>query len=328
MEFGEWLRHQHQINKLDVRTFAEISRVDPSTISRIENLHTQATLYTAYRICQGLNISLPQLYYELVGVAFKNPERNSSDGDTTLTQDDVDILLSDYALDNKDVYYYFSKSFNELLSIMSKKDAYETEHLGINSQFTAENMKMFLSKSRHPVFRFDITYPQMITSDVILFNYLEHGVLVLDDVGAYIRGLRRSARETLRGLEDSTKISKSVLSRIEEGSLERIKLIDILKLDESLKQYGTLLNMCWYVCEFEDWINRSLYPRINSYDPDTQAQLVTGLMPFSAVMRSERQLISIYIRMCRWFQYVSRGADYKWPKYRSPKGRGTMTFSI
>ena len=64
MEFGEWLRNQRRVMGMDVRDLGGRSRVDPSTISRIENQHTQSTLLTAYRLCEGLETSLSELYMD------------------------------------------------------------------------------------------------------------------------------------------------------------------------------------------------------------------------------------------------------------------------
>jgi transcriptional regulator with XRE-family HTH domain len=51
MEFGPWLKiYRRDKLKYDLKTVSKLTGVDASTISRIENQKTQATLDTVIRI--------------------------------------------------------------------------------------------------------------------------------------------------------------------------------------------------------------------------------------------------------------------------------------
>src|SRR5260370_41870384 len=109
------------------------------------------------------------------------------------------------------------------------------------SSFDEIAMEVLLSNNS--MNSFDLNYPRQISYKAVIYNYEKGGILILPDVGAYVRGLRREEKVTLEILEGSSRISTSVLSRLEEGSLERIKLVDILALDISLNQTGRRIDM-------------------------------------------------------------------------------------
>lgn len=303
MEFGDWLRSRRQYRKLDVRTLAERSQVDPSTISRIENLHTQSTLYTAYRLCKGLQVASSELYYGLSDTSMVVREQIPDDKKNAISLADMELLLDTLTFNYKDIYYYFAEVLNQISIMMSRSIV---KHPDIYPQFTPENMEALLSGAYSSAFHFDLDYPHAIDSDIIRYNYEHGGVLLLDDIGAYARNIRRSQKETLKTIENSTEISMSVLSRLEDGALERIKLSDIFTLDTALKQTGLLLDMCWDACSFDEWVENKL----------KKYKTVRG----SASEESKRaqQMILLYIKVCRWFQSL-QGSGFEWPKYRPSK---------
>src|SRR5437016_1149349 len=72
-DFGDWLKESREANGLDMRSLARISGVDASSISRIENKRTQATLSTVARLCRAFKKSLQNLLMELE-VSFVGPD--------------------------------------------------------------------------------------------------------------------------------------------------------------------------------------------------------------------------------------------------------------
>jgi hypothetical protein len=176
-------------------------------------------------------------------------------------------------------------------------------------------MEALLSDLRPYLFGFELEYPpRNLVGHIVLCTYEHGGILLLDDIGAYVREMRLSGMETLRGFEVVTSISASVLSRLEDGSLERIKLVDVLVLDKALNLSGKLLDMCWDACEFDEWLNRHLYKWQHSHIRRYRS-LASGVG--DKVSSSKvHQLVSLYIRVNRWFQLL-KGADFQWPKYRS-----------
>jgi transcriptional regulator with XRE-family HTH domain len=334
MEFGEWLRQQRQSQGFDVRGLAEKSHVDPSTISRIENEHTQSTLYTAYRLCKGLGVSLSHLYRDLAGLnmterkpVFINEGCIIIGEENVITREDIRVLLDDYRQEKESVYHYLAESINEIFFFLQKHVDKKIK----SPQFTFENMRVLLARNYRSVLSFDLEYPRgnvakdFTTHDVILYNYNRKGVLLLEDAGVYIKGLRRSVRgTTLEGVKSDTAISASVLSRLEDGALERIKFSDILNLDSFFNQSGKFVDMCWDICEFEDWKERNYYTSVSYYGAVISREYKTE-QPTSIVMSREKKLISIYVRICRWYQYLA-GNEFEWHKYSSDGEKSTTDF--
>src|SRR3989442_6969223 len=97
MEFGTWVQNVRKERGIDIRAIAEKTGVDASTISRIENSRTEATLYTSFRICQGLRISLSELVQLLSGpYPLALEEREPSEEETVVTFHDVEDFVGSF----------------------------------------------------------------------------------------------------------------------------------------------------------------------------------------------------------------------------------------
>jgi hypothetical protein len=83
-----------------------------------------------------------------------------------------------------------------------------------------------------------------------------------------------------------------VLARLEEGALERIKLNDILLLDEQLEQGGKILVMYWRASQLHEEVMHFL----------SGSTLRPEDMPLSVWITQQMRLISIFTILCRWFQ--------------------------
>src|SRR5258708_37666916 len=92
MEFGTWVQNIRKERGLDIREMAQITGVDASTISRIENSRTEATLYSSFRICRGLKIPLPELIEVLSG-PYPLALEEKSPSETVVTSHDVEDFV-------------------------------------------------------------------------------------------------------------------------------------------------------------------------------------------------------------------------------------------
>jgi len=104
-----------------------------------------------------------------------------------------------------------------------------------------------------------------------------------------VKKLRRERQVTLEQLEQSIKLSPSILSRLETGYTEQIKLVDVLMLDRHLAQNGTLLSMYWeaYSC----------YLQIVRRQP--------------AFAERNLKLATLFVVACRWLQLMNP-LDVSW----------------
>jgi len=67
MNFGTWVQTIREKREMDIRAFAHTVRVHASTISRIEQARSQVTLWTAVRICEGVEATPADLLAALQG---------------------------------------------------------------------------------------------------------------------------------------------------------------------------------------------------------------------------------------------------------------------
>jgi len=305
MDFGEWVHKIRTQQNLDVRSFAEKTGVDGSTISRIENAKTQSTLYTAFRICEGLQVPLPILIHELKGTypsikqsldETKNQVRESNANYATqreenrvVTINDIEIFIDSFYKDRTARKEDLAKHLNYIVA--SDIDS-QLEHPQENF-FVPEDIEKLLLNS--PVYQFELQYPSELSAEAILAIYKQSGAMTLTDIGVYTRKIRTEKKVSLEKLENIVKISSSVLSRLETGALDRIKFADILILDEQLEQGWTIISMYWEACKFQE---KFLYR--HHHVPNERITSSPG--SFDDV---EFKLASVYITVYRWLYYFS-----------------------
>jgi transcriptional regulator with XRE-family HTH domain len=286
MDFGEWIKSQRKERKLDIQQLAERSRVEASTISRAENARTQVTLLTAIRLCEGLGVTLDDLLYTVYG-------KHSTKGDheepplaiNVPTMKDVEQFLSYFHMNEEEGKVRLSDLLNKVFS-MSRSVPISVEGSPLRL-FVPEDIQKLLVDS--PMYRFEVQYPPAFASNAILSIYQQGGVLTLIDIGEYIKGIRRERQVTLEQMEQRVKLSPSILSRLESGFTEQIKLVDVLMLDEQLGQEGTLLSMYWEA--------------YRSYER------IIGLQGSSS--EQDLKLTMLYITACRWLHAINP-SDSSW----------------
>ncbi len=301
MEFGEWVQCIRRKKTLDIHTFSEKTGVDASTISRIENLRTQATLYTAFHICEGLHIALAELIKELIG---RYPSSfNKKDFIKVkhlLKLHDIEQRIEDFRANEGKVCEDLVKKLNAISLMAPYKK--ETTQLASNKRtsFHSTDIDKILFSS--PLHNFlELKYPTHIAPAAILSVYEQGGALIQQDISAYLKHMRFDKNAVLK-MQDSpiAKAPQTFLSRLEASSLERIKLIEILTLEELSDEDGRIMGMYWEVCKLHEAFNQT------KYNNGHNEQSARFSVPTSIIKREdwEFKLASIYIIIYRWYQYL------------------------
>lgn len=278
MNFGNFIRQLRQERSIDIKTLSLETGVEISTISRVENERTQVTLSVALRLCDGLEVTVTDLFEALRErhVSVSTKEWIHEDERTSIpTVSDIETFLLYYHTNKQKGRGWLSDLLN---SVALLRRTESTSEENFSPLFVPEDIQKLLFDS--PMYRFEIQYPSRITAENILEMYQDGGVLTLFDLGEYIKRVRREKHITLAHLENSASVSASVLSRLESGSIEQLKLIDVLALDEQLEQEGKLLAMYWSVYRFNENVTRKY-------------------------TESDLKLAYIFILTCRWFQAMS-----------------------
>jgi transcriptional regulator with XRE-family HTH domain len=289
MNFGEWIRMLRKQHNYDIRTLAEQSGVEASTISRVENERTQVTLLIAIRLCEGLGVSVSDVLTEVYGVEpFKSAREGAVGSGAAPTEDDVEQFLSYYRDHRKEARNWLTDLLNKVNS-MNGNPA-RTLKPSSSRFFGPEDIQKLLFDST--LYRFEIQYPPALTADQILAIYERGSMLTLTDIAEFTKKLRREKQVTLAKLERGARISQNMLSRLESPFIEQIKLADVVMFDELLERGGTLLKMYWSVYSF--------YQRLVRRSASTADQ--------------EMKLASIFVVICRWLQFLSP-QDTSWMEH-------------
>jgi transcriptional regulator with XRE-family HTH domain len=291
MDFSQVVQQIRKELGFDLRTFAAQTGVDATTISRIENAKAQVTLSTAVQICERNGINSTELYSALVGKHVVDLEQREPALDKVIpTERDAETLIFHFSKNRHHCVLYLTSILNRLVSL--DKRTYqldETEEL----RFVPESLTLLLLDA--PFYRFELQYPAGLKAETIWELYRNGGLLTLTDIGVYIKNMRRQRQVTLVRLEDSVKISTSVLSHLEAGSIERIRLADVLSIDAQFEQGGKLLAMYWSVSRFNNGLRQLL--------KDHTKEMGWSDTP---VFENELKVITLFTIMCRWLQVLSQ----------------------
>jgi len=280
LEFGRWIRSLRKERQLDIRSLAERTGVEVSTISRVENARTQVTLLTAIRLCEGLGKDVSDVFTVLRGKPMnKDVEERVTGADAVPNMGDVEQFLTYFQSNKEEGKIWFSDLLNRVVS-MSRGDEGSARG-NLSRVFVPEDIHKLLFDS--PFYRFEIQYPPTIAARDIFTIYQHGGMLTLIDIGEYVKKVRRDRQVTLARLEQEANITQSILSRLESTVIEQIKLADVFMLDTQLGQEGTLLSMYWSVYSFYE----RLYRR------------------HAASAEQNLKLVSIFILTCRWLQFMN-----------------------
>lgn len=285
MDFGEWIKSLRKDLRLDIQSLAERSGVEASTISRVENARTQVTLLTAIRLCEGLGVTVEDVLKVVYGNHATSDDQEQRSGTPLVPKiSDVERFLSYFHRNEEQGKAGLAYLLNKIVS--KSRSASEVVEGGTFRLFVPEDIQKLLLDTS--VYRFEIQYPPAIASKDILFIYLRGGVLSLTDVGEYLKKLRHERQVTLEQMEERVKLSPSILSRMESGFTEQIKLSDVLLLDKQLVQEGTLLSMYWEA--------------YSSYE---------RLIRHRATAEKDLKLTMLFIIVCRWLQFINP-LDISW----------------
>jgi len=165
-----------------------------------------------------------------------------------------------------------------------------TDHREVLHLFVPEDVDKFLIDL--PLYRFELVYPPHLGTEDIWHIYRCNKWLSITDVGTSIKKLRNEKRVPPMRLQHTVKISDSVFARLEEGVLERIKLNDVLMLDDYLDQNGMVLAMYWRAYQLDREMTEFLV--------ESGRQQTT--VSFTNWIEQQERLIFIFTILCRWSQ--------------------------
>lgn len=274
MNIGEWLLQIRRERKLDLRALAAQTGLDIGTISKIENGRTQATLGTIVRAGVGMDVTASGFIQDWQGMPFSLV---NGPAETVPTLGDVEAVFTCARMSRETICVWMANALNNIASLQGEAI----------TPFAPEEIEKFLFG---PMWlRCEVQYPAEMAAEGILDILRQDGVVIMSDIAAYLRKCKSTKQFSSERLDALLKIS-----------LGRIKMNDILILDQELEQGGKIVALYWHAYLFHEGVLRSLaYPSNSSVSRgaiSTEQQVRLALM---------------FITICRWLQHIRKN-DTSW----------------
>ena len=300
LTFGRWIRERREQLGLTLQVLVKRSGVGMATISRIENEHSQVMLSTAVRLCEALGATAKDLVFAMQGrkdLPGLEQVRSAMYGKNVLTPEDIRAFLrfsTQKPQKGRDLLarllpkIFDHPDTSERYYITGQLENHAREDIKIDSN--TDRLLATLLIIGSSIYQFSLNYPHSMNAETTLKIYNQGGMLIPMDVETYIQKI--SSKIPGAKLDDHL---ESVLSRISTATVERIKLVDVLLLDEKLGKDGEILGMYWSLSKYFDQILHHMPPAQGDWD---FLEVISGEQ-----IREDTKLASLLITTSRWFQY-------------------------
>jgi transcriptional regulator with XRE-family HTH domain len=290
----EWLAEKRKNNGLTLTDLAQTTGLTHATLSRIETQSLQLTLFSAVRIMYALDLSWTELFIR----GFIKPDLPIPEIYNIQDQHGPDfpcLLFGD--LDSLDTSGLMKRGVapaivRHLLSLFIKK--YDPNLGDEKTGLLAGNFYSLLSspESKNGIAReslpdLDFRYPQDFPPESLRNIYLSGGVLTLLDIGRYVRCLRETQKMSLRQVAALLELTHPALSNFELNPGDRVRLNDIIHLDNALGLDGELVVFAWRTAELYLGIHRIKTETTNKIHPwtDSEIHLIEKLITTSRLFQ-------------------------------------------
>ena len=317
-KLGQIIKNKRKSKEFSLNQLAELSGGTASQISRIENEKAALTLSAAVRLLHVLDISLADILepqtIESMRLYFKNKSTGQivSENLNYLNHNDIDLLDMSRALSSGKAGEMILILLEDFIGMFKNADmpwtSSELAHLFYNYLAVKElkslpqDILSIKTANNFPKLE-DFRYPKNISLDKLENIHLSNGTLILLDIGAYIRQSRYSRSLSLQALGDMVGFSNQGIRKLENQTPEKLRLEDVLRLDQALNLDGKLLSMAWETAKFYAGFYR------------TKTKTAGVLKPFQSF---EIHGIEKLVVVSRLYQHYGAEADSDWlKKYRS-----------
>jgi transcriptional regulator with XRE-family HTH domain len=299
LTFGRWIRERREQLGLTLQVLVERSGVGMATISRIENERSQVMLSTAVRLCETLEATAKDLVLALQGrndLSGLEQVKSAIYGRNVLTPEDVRVFLrfsTQEPQKGRDLLARLLPKFfdhpdtSEGYYVTGQLEYHARGDIEIDSN--TDRLLATLLIVGSSIYQFSLKYPRLMNAETILKIYNQGGMLIPMDVETYIQKIPSK----ISGAKLDFHL-ESVLSRIRTGTVERIKLVDVLLLDEKLGKDGEILGMYWSLSKYFDKI---LHHESGEYGWDYMSDIP------GEKIQEYTKLASLLITASRWLQH-------------------------
>lgn len=290
-----WLKSKRIKNNFDVMGLSFRSFVATSQISRIENNLSNITVNTLVGLGYGLDFGLEEVLSVLKissqGLKRKNKKEPNVQIPPINDAYSIWLLFRDEAQKAKKLMY----------------DGYDQAQRSMGEGYSDEMSGAFevvwQALQAHSDEFVPLPYPQEMELQQFSEIYSFGGAITNTDVGIFLAKKRVEIGISQRELAKKTKISHSVISRLESGSIERVHFEYAVRIDKALKMDGELLALVWEAGEYESGI--SLLKYIN------EKNAVQQKLHYTEWEQTAKAWADAFITICRW-HYVKEISPLWW----------------
>jgi len=283
-QFGAWLRRWREYHGYSVTWLSQVSGVDASTISRLENNRTQCTMLTAVRLGDKLRFSWEHLRIQFVpsaGEKLDGPDdsrvvRNP----TVLLSADVIAFVDFCQTHSADGLAFLTQTLNTVMNnrpSLSRSSQHST--LPDNASFLWDYSD---------IFHFRLYYPPTTNTALVHDGFRYGGAVISDDIMMFLDVIRQEL--PLRG--NYPPETYTLLRRLETTAVERVKLEDVVRLDAIAGDLVPLLHVYWSTCQ--------LLHEVSSIPAWREMRVA----PDAEMSEQHRQLVHNLFALYRWSQFL------------------------
>jgi transcriptional regulator with XRE-family HTH domain len=282
----DWLRAKRLKSKLDVRELSAQSFVATSQISRIENNLSAITINTLVGLGYGLDFGLKEVMDELeIRPYFPKLRNRKINRDANMQIPQISDAYS--------MWLFYRDEPQRAKGLMY--DGYHQVREQIGNENGTDLQKSFdmVWEALQDSDEFSaLPYPPEIKLDHFLEIYSNNGAITNKDLGISLAMRRAENNLSQRELAKKTKISHSVISRLERGFIDRVFFDYVVTLDNVLVMDGELIAFAWAAGEYQSGI--SLLKYLN------EKELELRKLHYTNWDSSAKAWVDTFIAICRW----------------------------
>ncbi len=304
---GTWIRTTRLEYGWDQAELARQSGMTIAQVSRIETSNSDITVGSMVRLAYGLDVSILDILSALQNLStfprFFNslPPRQA---DIVLKAQDLEAFYKFYCERPDPAKQLLISGYQTILEALiappaEKPSEFQTAEL-------IHEATQALSDKYVP-----IPYPKEILTTQIDELYTSGGLIGNRDLGAYIRGCRKSYGISLRKLAEQMDFSFVSIARLEKAEIGRISFSEIVKMDSAMQLDGRLIAICWAAGEFQAGV---VWNRLAEMKNAGEKQPPMGWRPqhlafADTLLTISRWYLTLLPRQYAWFdqlkQYLS-----------------------
>ncbi len=243
-----WMKEKRIEAGLNVKELAFVAGTNHAQISRLETGNMGLTMNFLVVLLWALKIDASEFTAQFALPPVELPDSSSSENLAPINVDSEEAISQIENIIDPGTVFQFLKTYeNDVSSAIT----FFTRTLG------AAIAKADLSDSRlgdlHGTLKNAIysgrllPNPPGLTMEMLSHWYSKGAIMTLADAGVYLRLWREQQGHSLEKLASLSEMSKSTISRIENGQGDRPLLHDIANLDKALQANGKVFSMYWLV---------------------------------------------------------------------------------